>query len=95
MRIRSWSADSQRVYFKASRRDGGKDEIASVAVGTEEPDLQVHYNGKLNTSSFVSCSPDGTRLVIGVVGGNPPRMLVHEIDPRKNDAPVLLKGSNT
>jgi Tol biopolymer transport system component len=85
-----WSGDGKRICFKGIRANG-KAEVASVST-TQPPNLQVHYAGDRFYWCDLAWSPDGAKITFGMATAKSPRMFIHELNPKTNAEPVLLKG---
>jgi TolB protein len=88
----TWSPDSQRICFKGLKVDGSE-EIATVSVDPENPQLKVHYSGK-NISTDFAWHPDGNRIVFFMHCPERAITQLYELNPNTADPPQLLKGQD-
>ncbi len=88
----TWSPDSRRICFKGLKADASE-EIATVSVDPEKPQLKVHVSGK-NISTDFAWHPDGDRIVFFMYCPERAITQLYEFNPNSNDPPQLLKGQD-
>ncbi|HLQ45367.1 MAG TPA: hypothetical protein VK137_11600, partial [Planctomycetaceae bacterium] len=88
----TWSPDSQRICFKGLKPDGSE-EVVSVSIDPDKPQLKVHHSGKGITGDF-AWHPDGQRIAFCMYCPERNVTQVYEFNPNSDDPPQLLKGQD-
>ncbi|HLQ46721.1 MAG TPA: translocation protein TolB, partial [Planctomycetaceae bacterium] len=88
----TWSPDSQRICFKGLKADA-TEEIATVSVDPEKPQLKVHHSGK-NILTHFAWHPEGNRVVFSMNCPERAVFQLYEFNPNSADPPQLLKGQD-
>ena len=89
----AWSPDGQRLCFKGVKADGTQ-EVASVNMTGDKPELKVHHSGKVSVNADFAWHPQGNRLVYAMYCPERTHVQLYEFDPNKNDPPTLMKGQD-
>ncbi len=89
----AWSPDGQRLCFKGLKVDGIQ-EVATVNMTGDKPELKVHYSGKVDINADFAWHPQGHRIVFARYSAERSHVQMYEFDPDKNDPPALLKGQD-
>ena len=88
----SWSPDSKRLCFKGTK--GEVQEIASVNMTGEKPDLKVHHTGKIFVGADIAWHPQGGRIICSMTCVERGVTQLYEFNPDKNDPPTLVQGQD-
>ena len=89
----TWSPDSRFVCFKGEKSDGTI-EVVTLDMTSEKPTPKVHHSTKLNINADFAWHPDGNRIAFGMYCPERKKLQIYEIDPSKNDPPVLFPGQD-
>jgi TolB protein len=87
----AWSPDGKRICFKGTKADGTQ-EIATVSVGSDTPDLKVHFSSKQGINADFAWHPTDDRILFSMYCVERSRTQLYEFNPNKLDAPKLVEG---
>ena len=88
----TWSPDSQRLCFKATKPDGSN-EVATVYT-TGEPRLKAHHSTDKNVNADFAWHPNGDRIVFAMFCDEQKCMQLYEFNPNRDDPPKLVAGQD-
>lgn len=88
-----WSPDSRRLCFKGLTADE-KQEIATVNMTGDEPNLKVHFSGKDSINADFAWHPAGNRIVFPMTCTERSCLQLYEFDPAREAPPALVKGQD-
>lgn len=88
----TWSPDSQRICFKGLKLDGTED-VATVGIDPNKPNLKVHVSGKNITTDF-AWHPSGDRLIFVMYCPERAISQLYEFNPNSADPPKLVAGQD-
>jgi len=86
----TWSPDSRRVAFRGVKAVGN--DLASVDMRGEKPDLQAHFSTELAISHDLAWGPDGRTLAFPLHSPQHGRVLLHRLDLAAGGPPTLFPG---
>ena len=89
----AWSPDGQRLCFKGFKTDGTS-EVASISTSGEDPDLKVHYSGKVNINADFAWHPKGDRVIFAMTCPERGFVQLYEFNPGTDAAPKLVEGQD-
>lgn len=89
----AWSPDGQRLCFKGVKKDG-TNEVASISTSGEDPDLKVHFSGKVNINADFAWHPKGDRVIFAMTCPERGFVQLYEFNPRTDAAPKLVEGQD-
>jgi Tol biopolymer transport system component len=89
----AWSPDGRRLCFKGFKSDGTS-EVASISTSGEDPDLSVHFSGKININADFAWHPKGDRIIFAMSCPERGFVQLYEFDPGKADPPKLVEGQD-
>lgn len=89
----TWSPDSKRLCLKGIKADGTQ-EVATVQMTGDKPELKVHHSGKLAINGDFAWHPTEERIVFTMICPERSRMQLYEFNPNKPDPPTLMKGQD-
>ncbi len=88
----TWSPDSQRICFKGLKADA-TEEIATVSIDPDKPQLKVHHSGKSISTDF-AWHPNGNRIVFCMYCPERTISQLYEFNPNSAEPAQLLKGQD-
>ena len=89
----TWSPDSKRLCFKGIKADGTQ-EVATVQMTGDKPELKVHHSGKLFVNGDFAWHPTEDRIVFSMTCPERSKTQLYEFNPNKADPPTLVKGQD-
>ena len=89
----TWSPDSHRLCFKGVKADGTQ-EVATVQMTGDKPELKVHHSGKLAINGDFAWHPTEDRIVFSMTCPERSCTQLYEFNPNKSDPPTLVKGQD-
>ena len=89
----TWSPDGQRLCFKGVRADATQ-EVASVRTSGDDPDLKIHFSGRVNINADFAWHPNGDRVVFAMHCVERGFVQLYEFNPNKADPPALVAGQD-
>ena len=89
----AWSPDGQRLCFKGFKTDGTS-EVASISTSGEDPDLKVHYSGRVNINADFAWHPKGDRVIFAMTCPERGFVQLYEFNPGTDAAPKLVEGQD-
>ena len=89
----AWSPDGKRLCFKGVKEDG-TNEVASIRTNGEEPDLKIHYSGKININADFAWHPKGDRIIFAMSCPERGFVQLYEFNPSTDVAPKLVEGQD-
>ena len=89
----AWSPDGQRLCFKGVKEDG-TNEVASISTSGEDPDLKVHFSGKVNINADFAWHPKGDRVIFAMTCPERGFVQLYEFNPGTDAAPKLVEGQD-
>lgn len=87
----AWSPDGKRLCFKGVK-DDGTNEVASISTSGEDPDLKVHFSGKININADFAWHPKGDRVIFAMPCPERGFVQLYEFNPGTDVAPKLVEG---
>jgi Tol biopolymer transport system component len=89
----AWSPDGKRLCFKGVK-DDGTNEVASISTNGEEPDLKIHFSGKVNINADFAWHPKGDRIIFAMSCPERGFVQLYEFNPSTDVAPKLVEGQD-
>lgn len=89
----AWSPDGQRLCFKGVKKDGTT-EVASISTTGDDPDLKVHFSGKVNINADFAWHPNGDRIIFAMNCPERGFVQLYEFNPGTPEAPKLVEGQD-
>ena len=89
----AWSPNGERLCFKGVKEDG-TNEVSSISTSGEDPDLKVHFSGKVNINADFAWHPNGDRVIFAMSCPERGYVQLYEFNPRTDAAPKLVEGQD-
>ncbi len=89
----TWSPDGKRLCFKGIKADGTQ-EVATVQMTGDKPELKVHHSGKLAINGDFAWHPLEDRIIFSMTCPERNKTQLYEFNPNKADPPTLMKGQD-
>lgn len=89
----TWSPDSTRLCLKGVKADGTQ-EVATVQMTGDKPELKVHHSGKLAINGDFAWHPLEDRIIFSMACPERGKTQLYEFNPNKADPPTLVKGQD-
>lgn len=85
--------DGKRLCFTGVRADATQ-EVASIQTSGEEPELKIHYSGKVNINADFAWHPKEDRIVFAMSCPERGFVQLYEFNPTTADPPELMAGQD-
>ncbi len=89
----AWSPNGERLCFKGVKEDG-TNEVSSISTSGEDPDLKVHFSGKVNINADFAWHPKGDRVIFAMTCPERGFVQLYEFNPGTDAAPKLVEGQD-